>query len=128
MIIKKDDNLEIDSLGNIESIEANISADSLPFLFDLVTKSFYSNPIGSICREITSNCFDAHKEINSDEAVIIRKDYDSENDVWFIKFIDKGIGLSRERLVNIYMNYFSSTKRSSNEFIGGLNIPSPLKK
>lgn len=124
MIIKKDDNLEIDSVGNIESIEANISADSLPFIFNLLTEGFYSNRIGSIVREITSNCFDAHKEINSDEAVIIRKDYDSENNVWFIKFIDKGIGLSRERLVNIYMNYFSSTKRTSNDFIGGFGIGS----
>lgn len=122
MKIEKPDNLEIE--GNIEGIKAGIAQDSLPFLFDLVTKNFYSDPIGSVCREITSNCFDAHKEAGIDEPVIIKKEYDLENDCWFIHFIDKGVGLSRERLVNIYMNYFTSTKRDTNDLIGGFGLGS----
>lgn len=122
--------IEKESIGIEENsaLEANIDASSLPFVFELVTKNLYSDVIGSIIREITSNCFDAHKEISSNEAVIVKKSYSLEDDCYYIHFIDKGIGLSPERFVKIYMNYFSSTKRESNDFIGsfGIGSKSPL--
>lgn len=116
--------LEIERFGDTESgIKAGISEESLPFMFELVSKSLYSNPIGSVVREITSNCFDAHIEAGVDDPVVISKTYNAEEG-WSIEFKDVGVGLSATRLVKVFMNWFSSTKRHNNEQIGGFGIGS----
>lgn len=122
MKIEQVKNFEIKSIGDIESVEAKINEDSMPFLFEMMSKSLYSNPIGSIVREITSNCFDSHQEAGIDDAVVIRKDEDEDG--IFISFIDFGVGLSPERIRKVYMNYFSSTKRDTNDQIGGFGLGS----
>lgn len=116
--------LEVEQIGEVESIEANISKDSFPFLFEMMSKSLYSNPIASIIREITSNCFDSHIEAGTDEPVVIKISYSSGENNWYISFIDRGVGLSPDRIKKIYMNYFSSTKRDTNDQIGGFGLTS----
>lgn len=123
MEIKTPKQLEIENIaGDFETTKASIDEGSKAFLFEMMSKSLYSNPIGSICREITSNCFDSHREANSDKAVIISKLDDEEGD--YISFKDFGVGLSPDRMKNIYMNYFSSTKRHTNDQIGGFGLGS----
>ena len=123
MIIEEIKQLDIQNIGvTTENIEANINSSSYPFLFEMLSGHLYSNPIGSICREITSNCFDSHIEANVDNAVVIKKGYDEEG--VYISFIDVGTGLSPERIKDIYMNYFSSTKRETNNQIGGFGLGS----
>lgn len=119
--------LENETFGNVDSIEANISSESTGVLFDIMSKHLYSNPIGSIIREITSNCFDSHKEANVDDAVVIEigeDDFGNDDEKYFISFKDFGVGLSPERIKNVYMNYLSSTKRDTNEQIGGWGLGS----
>src|SRR5437764_1238749 len=116
--------LEITRVGNQEGgVQAGIAEESMPFVFELVSKQLYSNPIGSVVREITSNCFDANIEAGVDNPVVISKKYDSDEG-YSIEFQDRGIGLSGRRLVDVYMNYFSSTKRLDNTQIGGFGIGS----
>lgn len=116
-------NFETKSIGGeVDSIQANIASDSMEFLFEMMSKSLYSDPIGSIIREITSNCFDSHQEAKIDDAVVIKKGDDDEGD--YISFNDYGVGLSPERIRNVYMNYFSSTKRDTNDQIGGFGLGS----
>jgi hypothetical protein len=123
MIIEVKKQLDIQSIGvETESIGASIDAASMPFLFEMLSGSLYSNPIGSICREITSNCFDSHIEANIDDPVTIKKGWDEEG--YYISFVDIGVGLSPERIQSIYMNYFSSTKRETNSLIGGFGLGS----
>lgn len=123
MKIETPKNLDnIDIVGNFDSIQAGIDATSLSFILELLSKNFYSNPIGSICREITSNCFDSHIEANVDEPVIIKIDEDEEGE--FISFTDVGVGLTPDRIKNIYMKYFTSTKRDTNDQIGGFGLGS----
>lgn len=123
MEIKETKHIEnIDIAGNFESKVASIDEGSMSFLFEMMSKSLYSNPIGSIVREITSNCFDSHREANVDDAVVIKKDEDEEG--IFISFIDYGVGLSPSRIDKIYMKYFSSTKRETNDQIGGFGLGS----
>lgn len=124
MKIESLQHLQIKRLGEDDSIKAGISQESLPFVFDIISRQLYSNPIGSIVREITSNCFDSHKEAGINDPVIIRKSYDAEEDSWYIEFQDFGVGLSPERIESVYMNYFSSTKRDNNEQIGGFGLGS----
>ena len=110
----------IESTNGGKKMRLSENAQSMVFM--LFTKNVYSNPIGTIVREITSNCFDSHIEANVNAPVIIRKSKDSDSGQCHISFIDYGVGMSPERIENIYMVYFESTKRVDNTQIGGFGI------
>lgn len=123
MIIEAKKQLDIENIGaDVKTIEAGIDASSMPFLFDMLSTSFYSNAISSICREITSNCCDSHTEANVDDPVIVKRGEDEEGT--YVSFIDTGVGMNQYLIEEVYMNYFSSTKRDSNEQIGGFGLGS----
>ena len=77
----------------------------------MFTKNIYSNPIGMVVREITSNCYDSHTEAKVNSPVVIRKTFDKLDNSHYISFIDYGVGMSPDRVENIYGVYFKSTKR-----------------
>lgn len=118
---------KIDVLGDIgiTNKEATISVKDMPKLWEMLQNP-YKNSIGSIVREITSNCFDSHAEAGVTDAVRIKISRDESG--YFISFIDVGVGLSEDRIDTIYRQYLKSTKEDSNEFIGafGLGSKSPL--
>lgn len=99
-----------------------LSDNATSMVFQLFTKNVYSNPIGTIVREITSNCFDSHIEAGVNLPVLIKKSIDNQTQTTYISFIDFGVGMSPDRIDNIYGVYFESTKRSDNEQIGGFGI------
>ena len=99
-----------------------LSADASTMVFQLFTKNVYSNPIGTIVREITSNCDDSHTEAGVSNPILIRKSKDKQTDSHYISFIDFGVGMSEDRVYNIYGTYFESTKRVDNSQIGGFGI------
>lgn len=113
-----------DNLGG-ETIEATIDESNISKLYDLLDNA-YKNPIGSIVREITSNCFDSHKEAGVDDPVMIK--LDSSDTGYSITFSDVGVGLSPERINKIYLKYLSTTKDQSDDFLGafGLGSKSPF--
>ena len=121
------ENNKIDIVGSLsnETKEATISKDHLNKLWGMIENPYKDN-IGSIVREITSNCFDSHTEAGVFDAVIIR--LTKEDDGFYISFIDRGVGISEERVDKIFLNIFSSTKDTTDEFIGafGLGSKSPL--
>lgn len=99
-----------------------LSEDASSMVFQLFTKNVYSNPIGTVVREITSNCFDSHTEAGVNKPVVIRKHKDDQTKTNYISFIDFGVGMSPDRIQNIYGVYFESTKRVDNTQIGGFGI------
>lgn len=99
-----------------------LSEDASSMVFQLFTKNVYSNPIGTVVREIASNCFDSHIEAKVNSPVIIRKTIDKQTDTIYISFIDFGVGMNPDRIYNIYGTYFESTKRMDNTQIGGFGI------
>ena len=100
-----------------------MSEHAQSMVFQLFTKNVYSNPIGTVVREITSNCFDSHIEAGvKDMPVLIKKTHDPQTDTYYISFIDYGVGMSPDRVENIYGVYFESTKRATNNEIGGFGI------
>ena len=112
-----------------ESLDFSIDQESLGVLFKGFSDTLYSNKIGSIVREIASNCFDSHQEAGVTIPVtiqIIEPEYDGTGSR--IIFSDYGMGLSPDRIKNIYSKYFSSSKRGDNNQIGGFGIgaKSPL--
>jgi hypothetical protein len=104
------------------SKKMRLSETAQNMVFQLFTKNVYSNPIGTVVREITSNCFDSHIEAKVDAPVVIRKTVDKETGAVYISFIDFGVGMSPSRIEDIYMVYFESTKRVDNTQIGGFGI------
>jgi len=99
-----------------------LSEDASSMVFQLFTKNVYSNPIGTVVREITSNCFDSHTEAKINAPVLIKKHHDKQSGTHYISFIDYGVGMSPDRVENVYGVYFESTKRTNNEQIGGFGI------
>lgn len=104
------------------SRKMRLSDDSAAIVFQMFSKNIYSNPIGSIVREITSNCFDSHIEAKVNSPVVIRKTVDQDTGTISVSFIDYGMGMSPDRVENIYGVYFESTKRVDNTQIGGFGI------
>lgn len=126
MILEEVRSIEIQS--DIEGVKGGISTDSLPFMFRILSKSYYSRKIDSIVRELTSNCFDSHVEAGITEPVIIQRRYDIENNNYNIVFKDVGVGMNPERMNKVFNQWFTSTKRGSNDYIGafGLGSKSPF--
>ena len=105
-----------------ETKKMRMSDDAQAIVFQMFTKNIYSNPIGMVVREITSNCFDSHVEAKVNSPVVIRKTFDKLDNSHYISFIDYGVGMSPDRVENIYGVYFKSTKRVDNTQIGGFGI------
>jgi hypothetical protein len=122
----KDTSLGITSVGGgLKDMKATISQDQMAKLFELL-QAPYSNPIGSIVRETTTNAWDAHVEIGSMNPIRIILDYDKDGS--YIEFVDIGMGMSPERIEKTYVNYLETTKDNSNDQSGyfGIGSKSPL--
>ena len=127
-------------LGDItESTKFRINGESQSIIIDSLI-NLYSDPVGSITRELTSNCVDAHRE--RDLKLLNKRLLDKEDDITFfstrniinvefitgnkmlniknaIIFEDSGIGLSDQRVKEIFTVFGNSTKRIDNFEIGG---------
>lgn len=116
---------DIEIIGD-EPMKSNvigIREKNMPHLISMLTK-IYSDPEGSIVREITSNCFDAHVKAGVvGEPVIIRRYIDATGQN-FIEFVDKGCGISPDLMDSVYMSLLESDKRDSNDFIGAFGLGS----
>lgn len=94
------------------------------FLMDMMSDGLYSDKYGSIVRELTSNAIDANVESGKANQPV-RIDLTAPNSFsnqGEIAFTDCGIGISPDRIDDIFTLYFASTKRDDNEMIGGFGI------
>lgn len=108
--------------GEIKNNRVGIDVNNINFITNLLTSSLYSFPIESFLRETVANAWDSQVEAgNVNTPILIKISSLNEDDIT-ISIRDYGTGLSPERFDEIYRNIGSSTKRSSNEFIGCLGI------
>ena len=117
---------DVDVISSTEEKEITLSKDSQSMFFQMFTKNIYSNPIGSIVREITSNCFDSHIEANVKVPILIKKGFDNQTNSHYISFIDFGVGMSPTRINDIFSVMFTSTKRADNQQIGAFGVGSKV--
>ncbi len=109
-----------------KSYNAGVDMSSMHIIYDILRNKLYKNPIGSIGREIASNCRDVHRVIKQTRRFEIQ--IVKENDSLFIMngnqiiFRDYGTGLSPDTIENIYMLYGATTKRDSNDLTGGFGL------
>lgn len=113
---------EVEILDVKKTIKFGFDENAQQMIFKMFSKNIYSNPIGSVVREITSNCFDSHIEANVTDPVILK--LTNVNNQQYISFIDVGVGMSPERVEKQYASAFSSTKRNDNYQIGGFGVGS----
>ena len=114
-------------IGEAVTTAMEVDMSNKAFIMDLFSQGIYSDAIGSLIRETVSNSLDANKESGSDLPVLVSFKKDENYQYWF-KSMDSGIGISPDRMNNIVSKYFGSTKRHTNEFLGGfgLGFKSPL--
>ena len=121
MEINKITDAEVESSDVFESLDFKFNEDAMSLMFKSFTDSLYSNKIGSIVREIVSNAADANQENNSTKPVEIHLE-SLLTDSLELTVKDYGKGLSPDLIKNTYTQYFASTKRNTNEQIGGWGI------
>lgn len=89
-------------------------------IFDILRSKIYSNPILAICREISCNARDAHREVGTpDRPIQIQLPTALEP---YYKIKDWGPGISPDRMVNVFIKYTASTKRNDNTQTGGFGL------
>lgn len=110
--------------SGVEEKEFSIDTNS-DMIIKLLRDKMYQNKIGAVCREVISNSRDANRESNKAH-VPVKVELSNEksyiSDEYKISFSDEGIGISPERMDNIFLKYGGSTKRNTNDYTGGFGI------
>lgn len=116
MIINTEQN-NIEVIGDIKEFKTSIDPKNIDFITTLLSSNLYSDPEQSFIREIVSNAWDSHVEAGTTNIPVVVRFKDNS-----ITIRDFGVGLSPERFQEVYCNIGSSTKRESNDYLGGFGI------
>lgn len=95
-------------------------------MFDILSDSLYSDAQSAVLRELGTNAVDAHVEANIPTKPFSVKFPSVYSPQLVIR--DFGLGLSKEKVYNVYTTYGLSDKTSSNAYTGmlGLGSKSPF--
>jgi len=106
--------------------EMKFSIEENGVIFDILRDKMYSNKIGSIVREVASNSRDANRENGNADipvTIMITKQYSQTlQDQHCIVFRDSGLGISPDRMANVFVKYAASTKRGTDAQTGGFGL------
>lgn len=108
----------LEKLTSTYDVKLDASASQL--IMDVLAK-LYDNPVEAAIREYVSNAYDANVEAGSTEPVHLHVPTEDEP---YLQVSDTGNGLDYLEIVSVFANFGTSTKRDSNEFIGGFGIGS----
>lgn len=100
--------------------EAKIDKSSAQLVMDMLAK-LYSEPHRAVLREYVSNAYDANIEANATKPVEVHL---PEKDEPWLSVRDYGKGLDYLGIVSVFANFGTSTKRDSDNLIGGFGIGS----
>ena len=90
--------------------------------FQILSSGLYSNKHAAVLRELGCNAADAHVAAGIAKTPIQVTLPTETNRELTIR--DFGPGMSHEQILSLYTTYFSSDKRDSNAFVGGLGLGS----
>ncbi len=118
MKLDRDDSHNIESFGTLK--EESFSIGDMGFVLEILRNKLYSNIKKAICQEYTSNARDAHREVGKGHIPIQVTLPSLLDPNWRCR--DFGMGISPDRVSNIFVQYGVSTKRDSNDFTGSYGI------
>lgn len=110
------------TIGETKEYKTSIDIENLDFIATLLSSNLYSNPEDSFIREIVSNGWDSHVEAGTTDTPLVVRMKSDGNYAYNITIRDYGTGLSKEQFENIYCKIGTSTKRSSNNYLGCFGI------
>lgn len=100
--------------------EAKLDKSSTQLVMDMLAK-LYSEPHAAVLREYVSNAYDANIEAGSTKPIEVHL---PEIDEPYLSVRDYGNGLDYLSIVSVFANFGTSTKRDSDNLIGGFGIGS----
>ena len=100
--------------------EAHIDASAQGLIMDMLAK-LYNDPMSACIREYVSNAVDVHRESGSTQPVRVHLPTFTDNRL-IVR--DYGRGLSAADVMAVFGNFGTSTKRDTDELIGGFGIGS----
>ena len=109
-----------------QSIGMTLDLDSAQILMQMLSKNLYSDSIGSLIRETSSNSLDSHRRAGVDKPIVVSLEEVNGNYEFSVE--DFGLGLDADDVENIISKYGKSTKREEANSLGmwGLGFKSPL--
>ena len=124
MIIEEEirDDVQVGGAKRVDAFTIKASAKA----FQILSSNLYSNPLGSMVRELSTNAYDAHVMTNKKDIPFTIKLPNSLDPTFKIR--DFGPGLSEKEIYSVYTTFFESTKTNSNDVVGclGLGSKSPF--
>jgi anti-sigma regulatory factor (Ser/Thr protein kinase) len=93
---------------------------NLAVVLTILRSKLYSNPIKIVVQEILSNARDAHREAGKEDVPIQVTLPTAMNPNFEVK--DFGVGITPERMSNVFLQYGMSTKRDDNVQTGGFGL------
>jgi hypothetical protein len=111
-----------------DTVEMSLDLDSAQVLMQMLSKSLYSDAIGSTVRECASNALDSHRRAGITDPIVVGLQQSGGSSSWEFTVEDFGIGLDADDVANIISKYGKSTKRNSTTELGmmGLGFKAPL--
>lgn len=110
--------------SNVMEMGMDIENGNQISAFFLLSSTLYKEPYRAIIRELVSNAIDASKAVSkaniSEAKPVILHIPSSTNDDFYVQ--DFGIGMTLEHVINVYGNYFSSSKQNDSNSIGGFGL------
>lgn len=105
----------ISAPASYANIEMNATA------FEVLSSSIYTDKPLAIVRELCANALDSHRAAGQDLPFEVHLPNPLSPE---LIITDYGLGLSPTQVRELYMTYFGSTKRDTNEMIGGFGLGS----
>lgn len=115
------DTYSAETKGNLSNSQ-HFKVEHNAQMFKALSDTLYSNKVGSILRELLSNAYDTHITAGNLDVPIELKLPSSMDSTFSLR--DYGTGLTEDEIFNVYTTFFKSTRRDSNDAIGGFGLGS----
>lgn len=110
----------IETAGEKAAQQFSIKKENIPIIFGILRNHLYSDKPLAILREYSANAFDAHVMVGTPNRPFVVTLPTSIYPTLVIR--DFGPGLSQDDIFNVFASYGESTKRTTNDQIGGFGI------
>lgn len=108
------------SSAQMETNQASIAMT--PHMFQILSAGIYQHPERAVVRELSCNAYDA--QVAAGNATVPFKVHLPSQLEPYFEVRDFGTGMTHEQVMKLYLTYGASTKRDTNDQIGGLGIGS----